>query len=202
MIGWLGLLLARLAGHLMPPARRTWGHAMEAEARHLSGRTSLFFGLSCLRSGFSERLRHQESQTHFMLWSIVLLSAGLASLQLVFAGNGFAVVRGATDPYLNWLLRGDEQQRQIASAYQRLTPFIAMLLAATGIAQLASVGFLVSRLRTAFLLSSLAALACCTSTGVVIAASGAMTAGLPVQFSVLVLQAMSVPLLRRLRFSR
>jgi hypothetical protein len=195
----LALLLSRLARSALPPGREEWAAAMGAELEHIEGRLApLAFSASCVGAAVRDRIRHVPSLALAGAWTVALLTATLALFQLGCAVRGTGILLGAPDPYLEALLRGTPDQRIIGTAYHQATPALLACLIAAGLTQLAAAWLLVRRRWRAFVFSSLAALACCTIMGGVIAWIGTGSGGLLVQFSALVLQAIAVPLLWQL----
>jgi hypothetical protein len=184
---------------VLPPGREEWGSAIRAEAEHIQELPeAIVFSVGCIGAALNERVRHVPTLTLTGLWSVALLTAGLALFELGCAARGAAIALGAPDPYLEALLKGSPAERASGIAYRAATPAMAVCLLTLGLAQVLGAFYLIQRKWRRFVLSSWAALACSLILGCIIIWIGVGAPAIAIHLAALLLQAVAVPLLWQL----
>ncbi len=191
----LPLILCNVATRLLPASRRSWADAMIAELSHADdNRAALNFASGCLVAALRERAC--DADTHIMatLWTIAVVTALYAVVQLVCAAHGVAVLFGAHDGMLDALLRNGASSTIIAN-YETARPIVVSCFLALGIVQLTTAWFLS---RGQFRLFATAWCTACLIAGIAVAIQLSIIpndAGVPSEFHALLMQAVAVPVL-------
>ncbi len=189
------VILCAAARHLLPPARRPWAEAMTAELSHIEDdRAALAFAAGCLRAALSERLRDADTQLHAGRWSIAVVTAFFALVQLACATRGVSVLLGAPDGMRDMLVRHGAA-RALTARYDDVRPVVVACFLALGTTQLATAWFLSRGRMRPFILSwSLAFAIAIFAVGVQLSVVWTLD-GIPSEFHALLVQAIFVPAL-------
>lgn len=191
----LPLILCNLATRLLPASRRSWADAMIVELSHADDtRAALNFASGCLLAALRERACDADTHITATLWTIAVVTALYAVVQLACAAHGVAVLFGAHDGMLDALLQNGASPTIIAS-YETARPIVVGCFLALGAVQLTTAWFL-SRgqfrpFATAWCIAFLIA-------GIAVAIQLSIIpdgAGVPSEFHALLIQAVAVPVL-------
>jgi len=195
MTRFLPRILCNVATRLLPAGRRSWADGMIAELSHADNdRAALTFASGCLLAALRERAR--DADTHIMaaLWTIAVVTAFYAVVQLTCAVRGVAVLFGAHDGMLNALLRHGASSVVIAN-YEAARPIVVACFVALGVAQFATAWFLSRGQIRAFATAWCIAL---VIAGIAVAIQLSIipnSAGVPSEFHALLMQAVALPAL-------
>jgi hypothetical protein len=187
--------LCNLAAWLLPARRKTWGNAMCEELAYIgAGREAIAHGFGCVAAAARERMLDFETRFAAGLWAAALVGAAFASIHLVCAAHGIAVLRGAPDGFLEALMRHGADAELVAR-YEAARPIVIACFFALGLSQLAGSWFLSRRRLRQFGFAWCAA-TLVAAVAVVIQLSVVWTpVGLPSEFVAVLIQALAVPLL-------
>lgn len=209
MTARLALLLCKFAIRVLPPGRKPWGAAMEAELHFIDDdRAGVSYATGCLVSAVRERLSDFETRFGAGLWSLAIVSAAFALFHIQCAARGVEVLLGRPDGFLASLVRGGRADAALIERYQSAMPVVIACLFCLGAAHLAAAYCLVRGQLRAFLVTWCFALLIAVS-AVAIQLSIVSTGGeLPSEFMALLIQAIALPALliwshaRRAHFER
>lgn len=195
MMRSLALALCGAACRVLPARRQSWAEAMAIELAQVEGdRAALTFAGGCLLAALHERARDLDTRFAAGLWSIAVVTALFAVLQLSCAARGLAVVFGARDGMHDALVRQGASLALMAR-YDAAQPVVVGCLLALGCAQLAGAWFLSrGQLRRSFVAWCGTLLFAVLTVGIQLSIVWSPD-GVPSEFHALLVQAVAVPAL-------
>jgi len=191
----LPLILCNVAARLLPASRRSWADGMIAELSHADdARAALNFASGCLVAALRERARDADTHIMAMLWTIAMVTALYAVVQLVCAVRGVAVLFGARDGMMDALVRNGASPTIIAS-YETARPMVVGCFLALGTVQIATAWFLSRGQIRPFAIAWCIALLIASIAVAIQLSIIRNGAGVPSEFHALFMQAVAVPAL-------
>ncbi len=185
-------LLCRLARRLLPTARQPWADAMAAELYQIDDdRDALAFAGGCLLAALRERIADVDTRFGAGLWSIAIVAALCAVIQLVCAARGVAVLFGARDGMRASLVAAPD----LLARYDAARPLVVACFLALGLAQLATAWFLSRDEMRRFVIAWALAMTIAGFAVLVQLSIIWQLDGVPSEFHALLIEAAAVPLL-------
>ncbi|QNQ08052.1 hypothetical protein [Sphingomonas alpina] len=191
----LAFTLCRVAGHMLPAARKPWADAMTAELAHAEDdRAALAYAGGCLLAALHERMCDFDTRFTAGLWSIAIVTSLFAVVQFACAAHGIRALLGARDGMSEALLHHGASPALMAS-YEAARPIVIGCFIILGCTHLAAAWFLSRTQFHRFLIAWCAALLV-ASVAVAIQLSIVWSIdGVPSEFHALILQAVVLPAL-------